>query len=136
MVLHKYAHFLTSGTSESGIFIGGTPVQPVSNIAFDQEIRDFRISPEPWNYRYLTGGGGHSPLAYFGYGCSLGTSNAVIPLSSTSGTFQIGREDHTVVSQRIRAGASAILIFAEPTHIFVPIGLYVGTITGTPTIGF
>jgi hypothetical protein len=72
---HKWAQFLTSGTSEE-MFFGGTPVNPVSNVAVDEEVRNFRFAPDP-GYRYLTGAGGHSPLAAGGFGCSAGTGSGL-----------------------------------------------------------
>lgn len=77
---HLFAQFYQSGTSESGQFFGGTPVNPICGITTDEYVHAFRIAPDP-AYRFLTGGSGHSPQASGGWGCGqpAGTGPNICP---------------------------------------------------------
>ena len=68
---YKISQIYSCGASEH-LFVGGTPVNPISGIAMNMEIRAYRAGCDP-AYRYLTGSSGHSPLASGGYGCGAGT---------------------------------------------------------------
>jgi hypothetical protein len=122
---HKMSQFLIQNAGED-YFIGGVPVNTTSGVAYNDENHSFRLSNDP-GWRYLTGNGGYSPSAFYGYGCSLNHSQNVIPLTSTIGTFVIGEKITQAVS-----GATATVIFSEPTFVYVAVGLYTGAFTGTP----
>lgn len=115
---HRISQALFSGASEAGIFVGGTPVNPISGVALNLQVTEMRAEPDP-SYRYLSAGSGHSPLASGGYGCGDSTPpSGTVNVSGISITWVGGTQFSAGpywVGVTITIGGSTYIVASVPT---------------------